>query len=84
MSPHASMLKAHMHPQVLWHTAAAFSERLAQAAGLPAENLNEQTAELAADRVWRQQAVIPAPAQIKAVEGVIAFPHCCAALDKLS
>ena len=73
MSQHASMLKARMHAQVLWHMAAAFSQRLAQAAGLPAESLYKQTAELAADRVRRQQAVTPAPAQVKPVEGVNAF-----------
>ena len=60
---------ADVHVQVLWHTAAAISENLVQAAGLPAKMLCEQTAELAADRLRRQQRMIPVPAQHEPTSG---------------
>ena len=61
--------KLDVHSQVLWHTAAAFSETLLQAAQLPGEKLSEQTAELAAERLRRQQQAIPVPAQVEANAG---------------
>ena len=54
--------------QVLWHTAAAFAERLMVAAALPAEQLSEQAASLAADRLERQQAAHVAAMTVNKVD----------------
>ena len=63
------MEKGSAPAQVLWHTAAAFSERLVATAGLPAEELAEQASQLAADRRQRQQAPPAVPAVEEAAEG---------------
>ncbi len=57
------VVSLNLHVQVLWHTAAAFSEKLLQAAQLPGEKLAEQAAELTAERLIRQQQAIPVPPQ---------------------
>lgn len=54
--------------QVLWHTAAAFAGGLMAAAALPAEQLAEQAASLAADRLKRQQVTHTAAITVKAVD----------------
>ena len=54
--------------QVLWHTAAAFAGGLLAAAALPAEQLSEQAASLAADRLERQQATNAAVMTVKEVD----------------
>lgn len=63
------MAKGFAHAQVLWHTAAAFSERLVATAGLPAEDLAEQASQLAAERRQRQQAPPAVPAVEEAAGG---------------
>ena len=65
------MEKGCAHAQVLWHTAAAFSERLVAIAGMPAEELAEQASQLAAGRRQRQQAPPAVPAVEEAAEGAL-------------
>ena len=60
----------HVHVQVLWHTATAFSQVLVQAVGLPAAELSKQATELAADR---HEHVIPVPTQSESVAGANGF-----------
>ena len=64
----------HMHVQVLWHTATAFSEVLVQAVGRPAAELSKQAAEMAADR---HEHVIPVPTQSEPVAGANVFSGQC-------
>ena len=57
---HCPIMSLNVHVQVLWHTAAAISEKLwCRQLGCLPRCFAEQTAELAADRLRRQQQCDP-------------------------